>query len=138
MARIDLSRPIEPYHSDLSRLGGVGKARQLPLSIISVVQGATACSRVSTLPNLCPPVAARRTALPVSTLGGAPHDRAILMVLVPSHSSNVVPACRLMAHEALVDFGIFFASNLLRDHPKVFHVVTRRSLMALVAVHGIR
>lgn len=43
-----------------------------------------------------------------------------------------------MAHEALVDFGIFFASNLLRYHPEVFHVVTRGSLMTLGAVHGIR
>ena len=66
-----------------------------------------------------------------------------LMVLVVAHPSQIVPRCSLMAPIALIDLDIVTAStaerpsgdNVLRHHGKVFHVVARRRLMTLCAVH---
>jgi hypothetical protein len=66
-----------------------------------------------------------------------------LMVLVVAHPSQIVPRCSLMAPIALIDLNIVTAStaerpsgdNVLRHHGKVFHVVARRRLMTLCAVH---
>ena len=55
------------------------------------------------------------------------------VMFVVTHPTNVVPACRVVALEALVDARMLLASDLLRDHREVSHGVTRRRLMALHA-----
>ena len=54
-------------------------------------------------------------------------------MLVVADPSNVVPACRVMAREALIDTRMLLVRDFLRDHRKVAHGVTRRRLMALHA-----
>ena len=56
------------------------------------------------------------------------------VMLVEADIDDVVPTRRVVALEALIDARVLLAGNLLRNHRKVFHEMTRRRLMALHAL----
>ena len=56
-------------------------------------------------------------------------------MFVNPHSLDIDPTCRLVAHEALIDSGMGFSGHLGGYHVEMHHVMTRRGLMALSAVH---
>ena len=57
----------------------------------------------------------------------------VLVVLVETHSLDVIPGGGLVTEEALADFGLFHVRDPHRDHLEMHHVVARRGLMALEA-----
>ncbi len=58
------------------------------------------------------------------------------MMFVVADSSDVVPDGGLMAQVALLHIRVFHACDLFRNHVKVLHIMTGRSLMALRTVEG--
>ena len=56
------------------------------------------------------------------------------MMLVKTGAPDVVPRSRLVAGVALVDLRVGLVGDSPGNHLEVFHIVTRRSLMALGAI----
>ena len=57
----------------------------------------------------------------------------VLVMLVETHSFDVIPGGGLVTEEALADFRLFHVRDPHRDHLKMHHVVARRGLVALDA-----
>ena len=55
-------------------------------------------------------------------------------MLIPADALDVVPAVGLMAHKALLDFGMHLSGHHFGHHFEMHHVMTGRRLMTLRAL----
>ena len=60
----------------------------------------------------------------------------LLVMFVEANADDVVPTCRIVALETLVHARVLLVGELLGDHRKMLHEMTRRSQMTLHAFFG--